>query len=52
MAQAKTRGTSSAKAEAEVAALAAMSVAAAGQAGAETSAEKTDSKCGGGGACC
>lgn len=47
MAQAKTRGVSSAKAEAEMAALGAMSVAAA-----EKSAGKTESKCGGGGACC
>ncbi len=46
MAQVKTRGTSSAKAEAEAAALTAMNVAA-GKA-----AEKKEGKCGSGGACC
>jgi catechol 2,3-dioxygenase-like lactoylglutathione lyase family enzyme len=48
MAQVKTRGSSSAKAEAEAAALAAMNVVAAEKAGAE----KKDAKCGSGGACC
>ena len=52
MAQVKTRGTSSGKAEAELAALAATNVAAAETAGAEKAAAKKDSKCGGGGACC
>ena len=47
MAQAKTRGASTAKAEAEMAALAAANVAAA-----EKAADKKDAKCGSGGACC
>jgi catechol 2,3-dioxygenase-like lactoylglutathione lyase family enzyme len=47
MAQVKTRGSSSAKAEAEAAALSAMGLAAA-----DKSAEKKEGKCGSGGACC
>ena len=47
MAQVKTRGASSAKAEAEMAALAAVNVPAV-----EKAADKKEAKCGSGGACC